>query len=135
LNQYAPVVTLSNVSCLDSDRRPLQALLDSDLKAHHPSCELGYSKPDSRAFESIAALHSISLPMLIHIGDHWECDTLGALSAGAQAVWISGGRDVPHHDPHNYLGRLSVVDDLSEAAERMRTLTEVSLDRDRLPKG
>jgi len=29
---------------------------------------------------------------MIHIGDDWNCGILGAVSAGARAVWISAGR-------------------------------------------
>lgn len=119
LNELAPVVTLSNVSCLDCDPEPLKRSLGRYIKGHFPSCRLGYSKPDRRAFESVATRHSISITRMVHIGDDWDCDIVGALSAGARAVWISERFTNPNCDLHVYNGRLSIARDLSEAAEKL----------------
>lgn len=32
---------------------------------------------------------------MIHVGDDWACDIVGAVESGIKAVWISRGRQVP----------------------------------------
>jgi hypothetical protein len=47
---------------------------------------------------------------MIHIGDDWTCDVLGAVNASAQAVWISRSRPVPDE---TVLRRAALVADTS----------------------
>ena len=126
LSEYATLVTLSNVSCLDSDVQALEASLGDYVTAHYPSCKLGYAKPDPRAFKAVAARHHISIATIIHIGDDWECDVLGALTVGARAVWISGGRTAPNNELHRNSNRLTIVKDLAEASEYLCTSAALS---------
>ncbi|MET0789914.1 MAG: HAD-IA family hydrolase [Polyangiaceae bacterium] len=53
------------------------------------SGRLGIDKPDARIFQHAAGLLGVPLAELVHVGDAWEADVLGARAAGAEAVWFS----------------------------------------------
>jgi len=53
------------------------------------SGRLGIDKPDARIFQHAAGLLGVSLNELVHVGDAWEADVLGARAAGAEAVWFA----------------------------------------------
>ncbi|MEO6601376.1 MAG: HAD family hydrolase [Polyangiaceae bacterium] len=53
------------------------------------SGRLGIDKPDPRIFQHAAGLLGVPLSELVHVGDAWEADVLGARAAGAEAVWFS----------------------------------------------
>ncbi len=57
------------------------------------SCEVGRAKPDPAIFQ--AGVRRLSLPpaAILHIGDRWDRDVLGALGAGLGAVLYSGLRE------------------------------------------
>jgi HAD superfamily hydrolase (TIGR01509 family) len=61
------------------------------------SGRLGIDKPDPRIFQHAAASLGVSLSELLHVGDAWEADVLGARAAGAEAVWFSptDSRELP----------------------------------------
>lgn len=116
-----PVVTLSNVACVDADQEQLRSLLSPWVVDHFPSCRIGYAKPDRRAFRAVASRWGLHIRQIVHIGDHWECDVLGATRAGARAVWISGGCPLP--EAHRLVGpNVLVASDLGGAAEHVRDL-------------
>jgi FMN phosphatase YigB (HAD superfamily) len=122
LAALAPVVTLSNVTCVDADTGRLAAQLAPYVAGHFPSCRTGYAKPDANAFHAVARQYRTAPARMIHIGDDWTCDVLGAVNAGSRAVWISRGRPVPDE---TVLRRGALVaDDLAAAA---RLLTQPTL--------
>ncbi len=49
---------------------------------------LGYEKPDPRIFEYAARGLGVATADIIHVGDAWEADVVGALAAGARAIWF-----------------------------------------------
>ncbi len=53
------------------------------------SGRIGIDKPDRRIFEHAASRLGVPLSELLHVGDAWEADVLGARAAGAEAVWFS----------------------------------------------
>lgn len=120
LSRLAPVVTLSNVCVLDFDAAAMGSILGPYVTGQHPSCNLGYAKPDRAAFQMVADRYGVPIGALLHIGDDWECDVLGALSAGARAMWVSRHRAVPpsaaFHADH-----LTVISDLPAAARELHT--------------
>jgi FMN hydrolase / 5-amino-6-(5-phospho-D-ribitylamino)uracil phosphatase len=117
LSRLAPVITLSNVCSLDFDGS-LGTIIGSSLSGQHPSCNLGHAKPDRAAFQRVADLYEVQINSLLHIGDDWECDAIGALAAGAKAMWVSRNRVAPTI-PSIYADRLTVVTDLSEAVANL----------------
>lgn len=50
---------------------------------------LGFEKPDPRIFERAAAELGVATSQLIHVGDAWEADIVGALGVGARAIWFA----------------------------------------------
>jgi putative hydrolase of the HAD superfamily len=50
---------------------------------------VGIDKPDSRIFEHAAKALGVPLAEIVHVGDAWEADVIGARSAGAQAIWFA----------------------------------------------
>jgi FMN phosphatase YigB (HAD superfamily) len=122
ISSVATVVTLSNVTCADADTDGLRALLSPWVNDFFPSCSIGYTKPDPRAFRTVTDHFGRRSDGLIHIGDDWTCDILGAVEAGARAVWISHGRQVPDDSllvDHGVL----VADDLAAAASHIQHLS------------
>ncbi|MGH8885167.1 MAG: HAD family hydrolase [Egibacteraceae bacterium] len=118
ISAFLPVVTLSNVVCVEADLNRLSSVLGSSVVDHFPSCRIGYAKPDRRAFEAVAMYWGIRTSQILHVGDHWECDILGATAAGARAVWISGGRVRPgERGPAP--SRIEVVTDLAAAGRHV----------------
>lgn len=95
LSYYGIVVTLSNVICLETNDLDWHTLFSPWLSDYFASCHIGYSKPDPRAFQTVASAYGMDTSHMLHIGDDWECDIIGAVSAGAHAVWLSGGRPIP----------------------------------------
>ena len=58
--------------------------------------EIGFHKPDPRAFAAALALTGDSAPRAAMVGDRWEFDIEGALEAGfRRAVWVSRSRRRP----------------------------------------
>jgi putative hydrolase of the HAD superfamily len=53
------------------------------------SGKLGIEKPDVRIFAWAAERLKVPLSALVHIGDAWDADVVGALDAGARAVWFA----------------------------------------------
>ena len=118
LAEIAPVVTLSNVTCVDADTERLAEQLAPYVAGHFPSCRIGHAKPDPAAFHTVADYYQVDPARMLHIGDDWTCDVTGAIGAGARAVWISRGRPVPDEtviEQHAVL----VAADLAEAARHL----------------
>jgi FMN phosphatase YigB (HAD superfamily) len=122
MSRYATLVTLSNVTCLEADTEQLLALLSPWVVDHFPSCRIGYAKPDPAAFHHVATAFDTSTANMVHIGDDWICDVVGARSAGVTAIWISNGRAVPEperlDDPD-----VLVADDLAGASHHLAEIT------------
>jgi putative hydrolase of the HAD superfamily len=53
------------------------------------SGRVGIDKPDRRIFEHAARELAVPLADIVHVGDAWEADVIGACEAGAQAIWFS----------------------------------------------
>lgn len=59
------------------------------------SGRLGFEKPDRRIFDFAAARLGIATEELVHVGDAWETDVVGALEVGARAVWFAPAEERP----------------------------------------
>jgi len=81
-----------------------QAGIGSRLAAVLISGEVGIGKPDPTIFLRALELLEVAPEHAVMVGDSWERDITGALSAGMRAVWISHGRTAPASDR-----RVSVV--------------------------
>ncbi len=52
------------------------------------SGRLGIDKPDPRIFDWVAAQLGVAPATLIHVGDSWAADVVGARAVGARAIWF-----------------------------------------------
>ena len=109
LSARFPLVALSNGNA-DVHRVGIGGYFQAALSAQG----LGCGKPDARAFEAAAASVGFAPHELLHIGDDRELDTLGALRAGMQAVWLNrGAQDWTHEErPHATVADLHQLCDL-----------------------
>lgn len=121
MSEHATLVTLSNVTCLEAGTEQLRELLMPWVSDHFPSCRIGYAKPDPTAFESVAHACGTKPSAMVHIGDDWECDIVGAVSVGATAIWISDRRPVPDEQLIVESGVL-VAADLAAASQHVSDL-------------
>lgn len=49
---------------------------------------LGVEKPDRRIFDWAAARLGVDVTSIIHVGDSWAADVVGARGVGARAIWF-----------------------------------------------
>lgn len=83
LSQRFTLVGLSNGNgCIH--RAGVGHLLKGSLSA----ATLGFAKPQKEAFHAAAELAGVRPEELLHVGDDWALDVVGAVRAGAQAVWV-----------------------------------------------
>jgi FMN hydrolase / 5-amino-6-(5-phospho-D-ribitylamino)uracil phosphatase len=87
-------------------RFPLLALSNGNADVHQVGLghcfvgrigarEAGVAKPDARIFA--AACQALALPAsaVLHVGDDWVMDVLGARSAGLHSAWVHRGASPP----------------------------------------
>jgi putative hydrolase of the HAD superfamily len=65
-----------------------------DFAAVADSGALGVTKPDPRIFEWTAAQLGVAPAEIVHVGDSWPADVLGARGAGFSAIWFRGDAGV-----------------------------------------
>lgn len=127
ISAVATVVTLSNVTCVDADTEGLRGMLSPWVSGYFPSCRIGHTKPDSRAFHAVVDHFGVGPDRVIHVGDDWACDIVGTVESGIRAIWISRGRQVPDDSfvvDHGVL----VATDLAAAATHIHHLAARSLE-------
>ena len=81
------------------------------------SGRLGIDKPDPRIFAYACAELGVVTHELLHVGDAWEADVLGAVGAAASAVWF----DARHRErklPERVYGAASAAE-LREVLARL----------------
>ncbi|NPV09474.1 MAG: HAD family hydrolase [Anaerolineae bacterium] len=62
--------------------------------------EQGFTKPDPRLFGLAMARAACQADEILHVGDSWDNDVIGALNAGLQAVWLNReGKPAPASMP------------------------------------
>ena len=87
--RHGPVAVISNYTEPEQQRLKLAA---AGLAGHFEhvfiSGEVGRAKPDPRIFEHAAGALGVPVGDCVHIGNSWESDIVGALSAGADAIWF-----------------------------------------------
>lgn len=109
------VVTLSNASRAESPIEEMRGHFSQWVDDFFPSWRIGRSKPDPRAFTTVADLCGHDVAQVVHVGDDWDCDVVGAVDAGARAIWISGGRTTPDTALAES-DRVQIVCDLAQVA-------------------
>jgi HAD superfamily hydrolase (TIGR01509 family) len=116
---HGNVAVCSNFIRADAIRRPLQRDgLASHLKASIVSCEIGFIKPHPAIFK--ATVEALGFPPgdVVHVGDDWDADVIGASRAGMSAIYTTEWRDEPdpwfgkEFFPVAQIDRLSAILDL-----------------------
>ena len=118
LSRRYPLLSLSNGNA-DLHRVGVGALFQGSVTAG----ELGFAKPDPRAFTEACRRLGRPPATVLHVGDDLQMDVWGAASAGVAAVWLRReagvavpGRGAP--DPELPAGTL-VVSDLHALADAL----------------
>lgn len=115
----ARIVAVANLPVTENNRAvELEQTLGEYLFATHLSCDLGIRKPSREFWAEIAQRHNTAVDKIVHIGDRWDEDALGASHSGAQAIWIS---TTPPPSPDT-TGRIHIATSMQEAAQLAREL-------------
>lgn len=72
------------------DQHQLTEYLDGGVY----SSDVGYAKPRPEMFRAAADAAGVVVTEIVHVGNDWRTDVLGALAAGCKAVWFN-----PRHKP------------------------------------
>lgn len=90
LSQHLPLVALSNGNaCIH------KAGVGQFFKGALSAATLGIAKPQPEAFHAAASLVGVHPSELLHVGDDWHLDVVGAVGAGAQAAWLVRDEHTP----------------------------------------
>lgn len=88
------------------------------------SAEWGFVKPHPQLFRQAARGLGISLGAMVHVGDDWEADIIGAAHAGARSVYLTGLRDQPDpaagRPPGAPIGVIERLEELPPLLERLQ---------------
>ena len=123
LAEIAPVVALTNISVTGHDRlAEVERHLGDHLSGIYTSFALGGRKPERWLWHHIATLHDTTTDQVMHCGDRWIEDVLGASYAGARAVWVPcGPRYSDPVAPPEVAHRITIAPNLSALAELAQT--------------
>jgi HAD superfamily hydrolase (TIGR01549 family) len=89
-----PLLALTNGNA-DIVRTGLAGWFQGSLSAR----ELGWAKPDPRAFDAACERLGVAANEVLHVGDDLAMDVQGALGAGMAAAWIHREQAVPASPP------------------------------------
>lgn len=91
------IVLLSNVMGSAAPPAGSAPPLDTAVDATYYSCDIGYAKPDPRAFHEVARRIGVDAHRILHVGDSADTDVGGAIAAGWRGLLIdrSARRDGP----------------------------------------
>lgn len=124
LKSIAPIEALSNlpVTTGPSRMKALAAACGHHIDRIHTSYQRGMRKPDHRLWRAIAIERGVRPEDIVHIGDQWHQDILGAVAAGCRAIHVNTGhRPVP--PPHTWPAgqdRIGLADNLRGALDILR---------------
>lgn len=81
------------------------------------SQRVGVIKPDPRIFRAAELALDRPGPLILHVGDDWAADIIGAIDAGWRAAYLrdrQSGSPLPRSDPDASVQPDLAIDDLSE---------------------
>ena len=91
------IVLFSNVMGCAAPPAGSAPPIDAAVDGTFYSCDIGYAKPDPRAFREVARRLDVEANHILHVGDALETDVRGAHAAGWQALLID--RSTPQDGP------------------------------------
>jgi len=90
------VAVCSNFMRADAIRVPLERDgISEHLAGIVVSCEIGFIKPHRLVFDAVARVLQASPCEIVHVGDDWEADMIGATRCGMSAIYTHQWRDEP----------------------------------------
>lgn len=115
LAEIAPIVALSNLSVTGTDRiAEVERHLGRHLSEIYTSYRLGGRKPERWLWHHIAKLHGTTTDHMLHCGDRWIEDVLGAAYSGARAAWIPHRSSSSDYSPSpRFQNRIATVSSLA----------------------
>ena len=117
--ELARLGLLSNTQSFDLDLID-RLELASFFRVQGLSAELGALKPEPAAFDAMQQRMGLFPGNLVMVGDNWQDDIQGALSAGWTAIWVNRqGAPRPEHDSE---AELLEVQDLSRVPDAIAAL-------------
>ncbi len=117
------VAVLSNFMRTDCIRRPLERDgLTPYLKTVVVSSDIGYIKPHPVIFTALAECVGAVPAEIVHVGDDWDADVLGATRSGLSAVYTTEWRDEP--DPFLGAGEIPPLFQIERLADLPARLSE-----------
>ncbi len=100
------------------DERLIKILHDLNLNIYFEqiicSTQIGYAKPDPKAFLKLAEIVNLKPQKILHIGDGFENDYLGSLRADFKALYLnrSGLKIYKPLNPKNELNHLTEIEEI-----------------------
>ena len=98
-------------------KRIKRLLPENDFEFIITSSNYMFRKPNKRIFDLALEKAELAPEDVWYIGDQYECDIKGALSAGLFPVWYIGAIDLPYTEDKNIL----TVKSWNELKQRMET--------------
>lgn len=128
LREIAPVVVLSNVAvtCGQGRMDELVKQCAPHIDRTYTSFAMGMRKPDRRLWHAISVEHGVRPERMVHLGDQWVNDVLGAVSAGCRAV-LTNTRGSSTPSPEQWpvgRDRIAVAADLRGTVDILRAWHE-----------
>jgi putative hydrolase of the HAD superfamily len=88
------VAVCSNFIRADAIRGPLERDgIMPFLKGVVVSCEVGFIKPHPAVFRELLRTLDVPADQIVHVGDDWDADVLGATRCGMSAIYTTEWRD------------------------------------------
>jgi HAD superfamily hydrolase (TIGR01509 family) len=111
------LITNGPVAHQQNKIRQLQLNKFIDEKLMFISDGVGYAKPNPQIFHIAAAKIQLPAETLLYVGDTWENDVAGAMTAGWNAVWFNHRNREPltGHEP---LGEIKILSELMEVLKK-----------------
>ncbi|HEX2315696.1 MAG TPA: HAD family hydrolase [Thermomonospora sp.] len=110
---------LSNSSAVHQERRLTALGLRHHFEILLCSVELGFAKPDPKAFHAACRAFGLPESAVVYVGDRLDIDALGARDAGLHGVWLDrNGSADPVPDGVHRIGSLSELPGVLERLSR-----------------
>lgn len=81
------------------------------------SYDIGFTKPKIKAFDYVRSDMKIPANEILHIGDTFDADALGALNAGWGACWLNRNKKLI---PSNYNRKITIISSLWELMDILK---------------
>ncbi len=113
-NEGFPLAVISNNDGYTRDKCRAVGIEDYFFLILDSTVE-GVNKPDPRIFQKILTSAGFRPPEVLHVGDLWGCDVLGARNVGINAVWLANPLVTPDSQPE-----VKTINRLEELLELVR---------------